>query len=202
MAVNYETLKEIIVNWASTTIDTTALWAEYDDGMRSWNYRGNVAFFNIRNEGFGIIQHISVDGLQQVMARIEWRKRILEEQWCWDFGTTIHVNNIILTYKELKTREDYIRCRANTIRNEIRLSPTGSYKQYLANELLWVWPNLPSLVRNIYVKLLIEWKITEEEFVLLCRSRDAEVNLLDCYWITIIDWASQQEEPEDFVLID
>ena len=51
MAVNYDTLKEIIVNWASTDIDTTPLWVEYDDGVRSWNYRGNTAFFDTTSIG-------------------------------------------------------------------------------------------------------------------------------------------------------
>lgn len=86
-------------------------------------------------------------------------------------------NAILINYTREKSREEYI---SEKLRERRQQSTQGNYKWYLFRVL---WLRNQSSIRNIYVKLLLEHKISEEDFADLVQARDVEVDLMTlCWW--------------------
>lgn len=87
--------------------------------------------------------------------------------------TPTYSGGIRLIYHIPQTRNQYIE---EKLRARRQASPQNNYKHYLFTAL-----NLrnQSSIRNIYVKLLLEHKITTQDFADLVQARDNEINLVD-----------------------
>lgn len=84
---------------------------------------------------------------------------------------------ITIIYRRPTTRDEYIDMRMRAWRQQ---SPNNNYKSYLFRVL---WLRNQSSIRNIYVKLLLEHKISLEDFKDLVDSRDVDINLIElCQW--------------------
>lgn len=79
---------------------------------------------------------------------------------------------LTIQYHQVIGRDEYIN---NQMRAWRQTSPAHNYKSYL-HRTLWL-RNLSS-IRNIYIKLLLEHKITLNDFADLVDTKDAEVDLV------------------------
>jgi hypothetical protein len=89
-----------------------------------------------------------------------------------------YTSSIRLIYYRPQTREEYINEKLSQWRWR---SSANNYKHYLFTTL---WLRYESTIRAIYVKLLLEHKITIEDFADLVQTKDTEIDLVRlCDWV-------------------
>lgn len=157
-------LKRIILwNWTAPDF-----WAEYDL---------LETIPTVRN-----VEEINEWVVGDTLVRASLRTQELSSQWFMvDMGAT-YSGTIRLVYHRPQTREEYINEKLSQWRNR---SSSANYKHYLFTTL---WLRYESSIRAIYVKLLLEHKITLEDFADLVQAKDMDVDLLGlCGWFQLRD---------------
>lgn len=111
---------------------------------------------------------------QERIAELEARAEVQNVQFYPNYNSW---TSLTITYQEIIDRDTYINDQLRLWRQS---SPANNYKSYLFRTL---WLRNQSSIRNIFVKLLLEHKITLDDFKDLVDSRDIEVNLVGiCGW--------------------
>lgn len=109
----------------------------------------------------------------------EWKKRVLELEGKDNIlkpYRDIYWRKVVVCWYERIPFEHYKNKRLSAIRNLRESNVNNNPTIFLAKEL-----NLnPSQIRYIYIKLLLENKITIEDFKLLCGSKNTDIDL---YWV-------------------
>ena len=157
-------LKRIILwNWTAPDF-----WAEYD------SLESPPMIRNIEEINEGDIAHTLVRASQRVS---EFRRL-----WFRTEMSPTYTSSIRLIYYRPQTREEYINEKLSQWRTR---SSSANYKHYLFTTL---WLRYESSIRAIYVKLLLEHKITLEDFADLVQAKDMDVDLLGlCGWFQLRD---------------
>ena len=155
-----EELKRLILGGG----DTPDFWEEYDNLTTIPSIR-HVEEINEWNAG-------------DTLIRAYERVQVLNQLWImWVEMSPTYTGSIRLIYRTPQTREEYINDKIRQWRN---LSSRASYKHYLFSTL---WLRNESSIRNIFVKLLLEHKISLEDFADLVQAKDIEVDLVSlCGW--------------------
>lgn len=109
----------------------------------------------------------------RTLSRANDRVQELIRQWYDVNMNPTYSNGIRLTYYIRQSRAQYIDEKMRLRRQN---SPQNNYKHYLFTSL---GLRNQSSIRNIYIKLLLEHKISTQDFADLVQSRDCEINLLD-----------------------
>lgn len=151
-----EKLKSIIL-WVSEAPD---FGAQYDELLNRPYVRGSEVVNEL--------------GAMETLVRAQERVRELSRQ---DGIENVQLSpnydwGISIIYRRVVSRDEYIDTAMRAWRQS---SPANNYKGYLFRTL---WLRNQSSIRNIYVKLLLEHKITLEDFKDLVDSKDAEINLV------------------------
>lgn len=97
----------------------------------------------------------------------------LEDTWLYNVYWEVWYWHIRVYWMELLSFDDFYKKRCNTIVSQTIRSPQYNICEFLAKTL---WINR-SQIRYIYIKLLLEEKITIEDFVNLCSSRNYDIDL-------------------------
>lgn len=156
---NEDILKSIIL-WVG---DAPNFGAEYDNNESPTYQRISETF----NE-WQVIDTLRVAQSRVAELMPNARDIVLSHNYDWW---------ITIIYHRPTTRDEYIDMRMRTWRQQ---SLNNNYKNYLFRTL---WLKHQSSIRNIYIKLLLEHKISLEDFKDLVDRRDAEVNLIEvCQW--------------------
>ena len=154
-----EELKRIILGVGNAP----DFWSEYDSLT-------NIPF--VRQ-----VEEFEEPTVGATLTRANERVQELSQSWIEVCMNPTYSNGIRLIYHIPQTRNQYIE---EKLRARRQASPQNNYKHYLFTAL-----NLrnQSSIRNIYVKLLLEHKITTQDFADLVQARDNEINLVDlCGW--------------------
>lgn len=124
-----------------------------------------------------IVEDIDERDIPSTLHRAYTRAEELRQQWIQVSVSPTYSNSIRLIYAIPQTREEYIRSKMNSWRSQ---SSSASYKHYLFTSL---GLRNESSIRNIFVKLLLEHKISTQDFADLVQAKDVEVDLVElCGW--------------------
>ena len=153
-----EELKRIIL-WIGNAPD---FWEEYDRLIERPTTRQSEIIDEMRVD-------LTLMRAQERVNELRWDNRIHNIE----IGNYYGVGHwMMLTYNQEVSREQYIN---DKLRARRQCSPQNNYKEYLFRTLRL---RNQSSIRNVYVKLLLEHKISLEDFANLVQARDVDVDLV------------------------
>ena len=129
------------------------------------------------NRGFGLMSvsdedeptYTPEDILQMALKKIEEVKA----SWGFDIRYWIYEDWYTIEYFRLKTEEEYIEEKENEVNSAV-MNRSAQWPNYIWRVLNC---NHETNIRYIYIKLWLEWKITEEDIKLLADSRNTDIDL-------------------------
>lgn len=126
------------------------------------------------------VEEINEGDIAHTLVRASQRVSELRRVWFRTEMSPTYTSSIRLIYYRPQTIEEYVNEKMSQWRWR---SSSANYKHYLFTTL---WLRHESTIRAIYVKLLLEHKITLEDFTDLVQAKDMDIDLVGlCGWAQI-----------------
>lgn len=128
------------------------------------------------------VEEINEGDIAHTLVRASQRVSELRRLWFRTEMSPTYTSSIRLIYYRPQTIEEYVNEKMSQWRWR---SSSANYKHYLFTTL---WLRHESTIRDIYVKLLLEHKITLEDFTDLVQAKDMDIDLIGlCGWTQLRD---------------
>lgn len=162
------------IYWAIVWIHTNAITV--DDIRREYEERVQRRDISVFKSCLWRVpvNNTSIEWYISALDEAKKKKEELIKEWCFDVEPMILDNRITLIYNEIKPFNEFVDWRGNTQTSTFGFNTWQNRVKSIIKELLWLDHN-HWWVRLIYVKLFLEWKITEEDLKSLIQCKDIDV---------------------------
>lgn len=120
------------------------------------------------------VNNTSIEWYSAALDEAKKKREELINEWCFDIEPLVWGNSITLVYNKIKSFDEFVDWRGNTHTSTFGLNTWQNRIKTITKEWLWIDPH-HWWVRLIYIKLFLEWKITEEDLKLLIQCKDVDI---------------------------